>query len=92
LQRRRRKSSHNGDLSTYLTGYLCAIGGATVKAAPAGSGGVEIANRDPNIGFGAHTTLAYAANAAGTLTVSDGRHAACIALLGNYIAGTASRF
>ena len=33
----------------------------------------------PNIAFGAQTTLAYAANAAGTggtLTVSDGRHAA----------------
>jgi hypothetical protein len=35
--------------------------------------------------------LAYAENAAGTggtLTVSDGRHAASIALLGNYIAGS----
>jgi hypothetical protein len=45
----------------------------------------------PNIAFGAHTTLAYAANAAGTggtLTVSDGRHAASIALLGNYMAAS----
>jgi hypothetical protein len=45
----------------------------------------------PNIAFGAHTTLAYAANAAGTgdtLTVSDGRHAASIALLGNYVAAS----
>jgi autotransporter passenger strand-loop-strand repeat protein len=45
----------------------------------------------PNIAFSAHTTLAYAENAAGTggtLTVSDGRHAASIALLGNYIAGS----
>ena len=44
----------------------------------------------PNIAFGAQTTLAYAENAAGTggiLTVSDGRHAASIALLGNYMAG-----
>ena len=44
----------------------------------------------PDIAFGAQTTLAYAENAAGTggtLTVSDGRHAASIALLGNYIAG-----
>ena len=43
------------------------------------------------IGFGAQTTLAYAANAAsagGTLTVTDGRHAASIALLGNYMAGS----
>jgi hypothetical protein len=43
----------------------------------------------PDIAFGAQTTLAYAANAAGgTLTISDGRHAAAIALLGNYMAGT----
>jgi hypothetical protein len=45
----------------------------------------------PNIAFGAQTTLAYSQNAAGTggtLTVSDGRHAAVIALLGNYIAGS----
>jgi hypothetical protein len=45
----------------------------------------------PDIAFGAQTTLAYAANAAGTggtLTVSDGRHTAAIALLGNYMAGS----
>ncbi len=45
----------------------------------------------PDIAFGAHTTLAYTANAAGTggtLTVSDGRHMAAIALLGNYMAGS----
>ena len=45
----------------------------------------------PNIAFGAKTTLAYSENAAGTggtLTVSDGRHAASIALLGDYIAGS----
>jgi hypothetical protein len=44
----------------------------------------------PNIAFGAQTTLAYAGNeadAGGTLTVTDGRHAAAIALLGNYMAG-----
>jgi hypothetical protein len=43
----------------------------------------------PDIAFGAQTTPAYSENAAGTggtLTVSDGRHAASIALLGNYIA------
>ena len=43
----------------------------------------------PGIAFGAATTLGYAENAAGTggtLIVSDGRHAATIALLGNYIA------
>ena len=45
----------------------------------------------PDIAFGAHTTLAYTENAAGTggtLTVSDGRHTAAIALLGNYMAGS----
>ena len=45
----------------------------------------------PDIAFGAQTTLAYAANATdtgGTLTMTDGRHAAGIALLGNYIAGS----
>ena len=45
----------------------------------------------PNIAFGAQTTLAYSENAAGaggTLTVNDGRHAAAIALLGNYMAGS----
>jgi hypothetical protein len=44
----------------------------------------------PDIAFGAQTTLAYSENATGTggtLTVSDGRHAAAIALLGNYMAG-----
>jgi hypothetical protein len=44
-----------------------------------------------DIAFGAQTTLAYLENAAGTggtLTVSDGRHTASIALLGNYIAGS----
>ena len=45
----------------------------------------------PDIAFGAQTTPAYAENAVGTggtLTVSDGRHAASIAPLGNYIAGS----
>jgi hypothetical protein len=44
----------------------------------------------PDIEFGAQTTLAYAengANTGGALTVSDGRHAASVALLGNYMAG-----
>jgi hypothetical protein len=40
---------------------------------------------------GSQTTLAYSANAAGTagtLTVTDDRHVAAIALLGNYMAGS----
>ena len=60
---------------------------------PAGAGatfprhGIDL----PDIAFGAQTTLAYSENATGTggtLTVSDGRHAAAIALLGNYMAGS----
>jgi trimeric autotransporter adhesin len=45
----------------------------------------------PDIAFGAQTTLAYAkhvADTGGTLTVSDGRHAASVALLGSYIAAS----
>ena len=45
----------------------------------------------PNIAFGAQTTLAHSRNGAdtgGTLTVTDGRHAAAIALLGNCMAGS----
>jgi len=45
----------------------------------------------PDIALGAHTTLAYSENAAGTggtLAVSDGRHAASIVLFGNYMAGS----
>ncbi len=43
------------------------------------------------IAFGAQTTLAYTENktgTGGTLTVTDGRHAATIALLGNYMTGS----
>jgi hypothetical protein len=64
--------------------------GGSVAPGPAQSfprNGIDL----PDIAFGAHTTLAYAENSAGTggtLTVSDGRHAAAIALLGNYIAGS----
>jgi hypothetical protein len=45
----------------------------------------------PDIAFGAQTTLAYSQNATGAggpLTVSDGRHMAAFALLGNYMAGS----
>jgi hypothetical protein len=64
--------------------------GGSVEPGPAQSfprQGIDL----PNIAFGAQTTLAYSQNAAGTggtLTVSDGRHAASIALLGNYMAGS----
>jgi hypothetical protein len=45
----------------------------------------------PTIAFGAQTTLAYSTNSGGTggvLTVTDGSHAAAIALLGNYMAAS----
>jgi hypothetical protein len=45
----------------------------------------------PNIAFGAQTTLAYAENktdTGGTLTATDGRHTATLALLGSYVAGS----
>ena len=44
-----------------------------------------------DIASGAQTTLAYAENAihtGGTLTMTDGRHATAIALLGNYMAAS----
>ena len=62
------------------------VNGGSVELAPAQAfpqHGIDL----PDIAFGAQTTLAYAENSANTgmLTVSDGRHAATIALLGNYI-------
>ena len=44
-----------------------------------------------DIGFGANSTVGYAANAdhsGGTLSVGDGTHMASIALLGSYMAST----
>ena len=44
-----------------------------------------------DIGFGANSTLGYAANSdhsGGTLSVGDGTHMANIALLGSYMAST----
>jgi fibronectin-binding autotransporter adhesin len=64
--------------------------GGSVELGPARTfprAGIDL----PDIAFGAQTTLAYAANAAGaggTLTMGDGRQAAAIALLGNYMAGS----
>jgi hypothetical protein len=64
--------------------------GGSVELGAAGSfprDGIDL----PKIAFGAQTTLACAENSTdtgGTLTVGDGRHAATIALLGNYIAGS----
>jgi hypothetical protein len=62
------------------------VNAETVKASMPHSG-IDL----PDIAFGAQTTLAYAEDAAGnggTLTVTDGRHTAAIALLGDYMAGS----
>ena len=64
--------------------------GGSVTSSATGTfprGGIDV----PEIAFGAQTTLAYSENAAGTggtLTVSDGRHAASNALLGSCMAGS----
>jgi hypothetical protein len=64
--------------------------GGSVEPSPAQAlprAGIDL----PNVAFGAQTTLAYATNSGrtgGVLKVTDGRHAASIALLGNYMAGS----
>jgi hypothetical protein len=75
--------------SVKITDPAVVNGGSVVSGPPPPfpQGDIDL----PNIAFGAHTTLAYSQNSAGTggtLTVSDGRHAAAIALLGNYMAGS----
>ena len=88
-------SSGNFHISSGINGSVkitdpAVVNGGSVVSGPAQpfpGGGIDL----PNIAFGAHTTLAYSQNNAGTggtLTVSDGRHAAAIALLGNYMAGS----
>jgi hypothetical protein len=52
------------------------------------NGDILITDPVAAIASGARTTLADSENAADTLTLTDGRHAATIALLGNYMAGT----
>ncbi|MGP0088993.1 MAG: hypothetical protein ACLPKB_03390 [Xanthobacteraceae bacterium] len=66
------------DASSGFTGRVSGFGGED---------GIDLSD----IGFGAQTTLGYAQNqnnTGGTLTVSDGVHAANLALLGNYIAAS----
>jgi hypothetical protein len=75
---------------TGSSGKLLLDESATFAGAVSGSGaqnGIDLSQ----IAFGATTTLGYAENASdtgGTLTVTDGTHAATIALLGNYMAST----
>lgn len=88
-------SSGNFHITSGISGSVkitdpAVVNGGSVVSAPAQPfprGGIDL----PNIAFGAHTALAYSQNNAdtgGTLMVSDGRHAAAIALLGNYMAGS----
>ena len=85
----------NFQISSGLSGSVAIVDptvpdGGSVQSGPAQAlprQGIDL----PNIAFGAQTTLAYSQNATGTggtLTVSDSHHAAAIALLGNYIAGS----
>jgi hypothetical protein len=82
-------------------GFLSGISGTVIRDPAVFNGGsvnsdtkssMPLSGIDlPDIAFGAQTTLAYSENATGkggTLTVSDGRHAVSIALLGNYMAGS----
>src|SRR5262249_51731426 len=64
-------------------------GSLTPDADHATASGIDLSE----IRFGENTRLAYAANsdnAGGTLTVSDGRHAQSLALLGQYMASSFS--
>jgi serralysin len=97
-------NDHAGDIATikFIGTVNLSIkddgnGGTLVTDPPAASKPRNIANGPrhdfdpPSIAFGGHRALGFAesaTNAGGTLTVSDGQHAASIALLGNYIAGS----
>jgi hypothetical protein len=78
-------------IGNYSSGnfHVTAGAGGTVKITDPGvvnGGSVDLGA--PNVAFGAQTTLAYSENAAGTMTLTDARHAAAIVLLGNYMAGS----
>ncbi|MDR3466109.1 MAG: hypothetical protein P4M07_09210 [Xanthobacteraceae bacterium] len=67
------------------TGFFVTQSAVSTAAAASQPAGIDLSS----VGFGADTTLAYAANSAdsgGTLSVSDGTHAATIALIGQYAA------
>jgi hypothetical protein len=56
---------------------------------PAVASGGSVAPGASDIAHGAHATLAYSEKSAvPSLGVSEGRHAAALALLGNYMAGS----
>jgi hypothetical protein len=104
LERRRRGGQHRNDRHLYVEelqrqggrprtrrdrrsdrSQWGSVAPAPTQALP--RGGID----PPDIAFGAQTTLAYSQNIAstgGTLTVSDDRHAAAIALIGIYMAGS----
>ncbi len=70
---------------------LRVICGSRLLMSPPGGVVPKFIDDLPDIAFGAQTALAYSENTAatgGTLTLTDGRHAASIALLGKYMAGS----
>ena len=78
----------------FVSGASGIEGGSGVDPAVPNGGSAQTFPRQgldlPDIAFGAQTTLAYAENRSeisGTLTLTDGRHATSVALLGNYMAG-----
>jgi hypothetical protein len=77
------------DTFTGKSGTLVLDDASGFRGKIAGFGGQDLVDL-ADIGFGSKTTLGFAANgtAGGELKVSDGIHAANIALLGNYMAST----
>jgi hypothetical protein len=85
-------TSANFRVTAGVSGTVAILGPAVVNGGSVDTGSATILGRHhgvdvSQIAFGAQTTLAYA-ETGGTLTVDEGRHAASIALLGNYTAGS----
>ncbi len=83
--------SNTGAISAGLVGVGVGFNNVTVSSFTGNVFNNGTISAKTGIAVVAQTTLAYAENGArtgGTLTVTDGRHAAAIALLGNYMAGS----
>ena len=88
-------TSANFNITSGVSGTVAIVDPTVVNGGSVEPGPVQTFPRHgldlPDIAFGAQTTLAYSENSAdtgGTLTVTDGCHAAAIALLGNHMAGS----
>jgi hypothetical protein len=84
-------TSANFSITSGVSGTVAIVDPTVVNGGSAELGPAQAFPRHgldlPDIAFGAQTTIAYSenrTNAGGTLTVTDGRHAASVALLGNY--------